>query len=76
MSGVGAGGIRVWRRRGKARDWEFMELDVGGGERVPTLDAKLDLAAVGGGGYVVDWYVVGGYKAREVEELVEMALSC
>lgn len=57
------------------RGWEFMEVDVGGGMRVPTVHAKLGLAVVGGGGDVVDRYVVGGDEAGEVEELVEMALS-
>ncbi|KAF5794595.1 hypothetical protein HanXRQr2_Chr08g0329831 [Helianthus annuus] len=37
-------------------------------------DTGLGLAVVGGGGDDVDWDVVAGDEAGEVEELVEMAL--
>lgn len=38
------------------------------------MDAGLGLASVTGGGDDVDWDVVGGDEAGEVEELVEMTL--
>ena len=68
------GGIRVWWRREKRRDGEFMEMDVGERKRVPPVDAELGLADVGGATHVEDGDVVGRDEAREVEELVEVAL--
>ncbi|KAJ0911740.1 hypothetical protein HanRHA438_Chr06g0266521 [Helianthus annuus] len=53
---------------------KLVEMDVGNGERVPTMDPKLGLARMTGGAYEVDGEVVGGDEAREVDELVEMAL--
>lgn len=50
-----------------------MELD--GGDWMGIVVAGAELAGVGGGVDEVDGDVVGGYKAGEVEELVEMALS-
>lgn len=41
---------------------------------VPAMETEAGLAAVGGGAEEVDWDVVSGDKAGEVEELVEMAL--
>ncbi|KAJ0521252.1 hypothetical protein HanRHA438_Chr10g0446881 [Helianthus annuus] len=41
---------------------------------VPSVETDADLAVVGGSGDEVDGDVVGGDEAREVEELVEMAL--
>ncbi|KAI3694531.1 hypothetical protein L1987_77498 [Smallanthus sonchifolius] len=67
--GVGVG--CMVRERG---DRELVEVDVGGRERVPTVDAKLGLAGVSGGADEVDGEVVGGDEAGEVDELVEMAL--
>lgn len=49
-------------------------MDVGVGERVPTMDAKLGLTAVSGGADEMDGEIVGGDEAGEVEELVEMTL--
>lgn len=51
-----------------------MEMNVMNGVWVPTLDSELGLAVVDGGADEVDRHVVGGDKAGEVEELVEMAL--
>lgn len=74
MGGEFNRGIRVGRRRGKERGGKVMEMDVSGGDGVPTVDTELRLAVVGGRGNVVDGDVVGGDEAGELEELVEMAL--
>lgn len=74
MRGEFSGGVWVGRGSEKWRGWEFVEVDVGDREWVPALDARLGLAAVGGGADVVDRDVVGGDETGEVEELVEMAL--
>lgn len=50
-------------------------MDVGDGEWVPAVYAKLGLAVVDGGADVVDGDVVGGDESGEVEELVEVALG-
>lgn len=36
-----------------------MEMNIGDGEWVPTMDSKLGLAAVGSGAGKVDRYVIG-----------------
>lgn len=68
VGGVGVGRRR--RRRRGGRDREVVEVNGGDGVGVPSLDPELGLAAVGGGADEVDWDVVGGDKAGEVEELV------
>jgi len=70
----GGGGVIGGRRRSGGGDREFVEVDGGDGVGVPSLDPELGLAAVGGGADEVDRDVVGGDKAGEVEELVEVAL--
>lgn len=53
-----------------------MEMDLGVLEVGFVIEPVFGLAEVGGGGGVVDGYVVGGGdEAGEVEELVEMALA-
>lgn len=68
-------GVGVGRGRGEGRCWELVEVEVGGGERVPTMDTGLDLAVVGGGADVVNGDVVGGDEAGDVEELDEVAVD-
>lgn len=68
-------GIRVWRRRVERRDEEVKEVYVFYGIGVPALDSKRGLAVVCRSTNIVDGDVVGGDKAGEVEELVDMALS-
>lgn len=68
------GGARVWWRGGEGREREVMEMNVGSGVRVPSLGPELGLAVVGGGAHEVDGEAAGGKEAREVEELVEVAL--
>ncbi|KAG5515556.1 hypothetical protein RHGRI_036562 [Rhododendron griersonianum] len=53
----------------------FMEVDVGVLEVGLVIETEFGLAEVGGGGGgIVDGDVVGGSKAGEAEELVEMAM--
>ena len=52
-----------------------MEMDVLDGTRVPSVDAPLGLAVLGGGTDEVDRDVVGGDETGEVKELVDVALS-
>ena len=52
----------------------MVEVDIGEGEWVPSVEAEAGLADVGGGADVVDGEVVGREEAGEVEELIEMAL--
>lgn len=61
-------------KRGNRRDHEVVEMEVGELRRIPTMDAELGLAVVGGGADVMDGDVAGGDEAGEVEELVEMPL--
>lgn len=68
------GGVGVRARRLEFRDGEINEMDVGGCQWVPAVNALPRLAVVGGGGGVVDMDVVGGDEAAELEELVEVAL--
>lgn len=56
------------------RGSKLMEVDVGGGKRLPTVNPALGLAVVGGGADIVDRYIVRRYETGEVEELVEVAL--
>lgn len=66
MSGEFKGGIRIRRGVGKICCWEFMEMNIGFGKRIPAMDTKLGLAVMGGGADVVDGDVVGGDEAGEV----------
>lgn len=68
------GGLWVGRRRSGGSYWVLVEVDGGDGVGIPSLDPELGLATVGGGADKVDGDVVGGDKAGEMEELVEMAL--
>lgn len=54
---------------------ELMEMDVGNGKRVPTVEAEFGLAVVGGGANEVNGYVVGCDETGEVEEMVVMTLG-
>lgn len=56
------------------RDREIVEVDVGGGTRIPTMHTQLCLAIVSCRTYVMDGYLIGGDEASEVEELVKVAL--
>mgnify|MGYP004714539601 CR=1 FL=1 len=51
-----------------------MKIDVRNDKRIPTLDANLCLADMGGQANVVNGYVMGGNEAGEMEEWIEMAL--
>lgn len=63
-------GRRTWNRR----DGEAVEMEVGELRWIPSMDAELGLAIMGGGTDVVDGDVAGRDKAGEVEELIEMTL--
>lgn len=56
------------------RDRKIVEVDIGGGTRIPTMHTQLCLAIVSGRTYVVDRYAIRGDDAGEVEELVKVAL--
>lgn len=51
-----------------------MEMEVVKFQWIPTVGAELGLAVVGGGADVVDGDVASRDEAKEVKELVEMAL--
>ena len=51
-----------------------MEMEVGECRWIPSMDAELGLAVVGGGTDVVDGDVASRDEAGEVEELIEMTL--
>lgn len=68
------GGMGVGWRRGEGRDGKIVEIDGGDGMGVPSLDSELGLTAVSGGADEVNREVVGGDKAGEVEELIEVAV--
>lgn len=69
-----SGGVWVRWWGGKGREREVMEMDVGVGAGVPSLGPELGLAVVVGGADVVYGESAGGEEAREVEELVQVAL--
>ena len=48
MEGVFGRGIWIGRRSFIRRDWEFVEMDVGNGKRIPTLDTNLCLEVMSG----------------------------
>lgn len=39
------------------------------------MESELYLAVVGGRSRIMNWYAIGGYATREMEELVQMALG-
>ena len=65
--------VRVWREKRRGR--ELVEVYFGLFKAVRVDEPELGLVDVGGGAGVVDGDVAGGDDAREVEELVEMALA-
>ncbi|KAL6958879.1 hypothetical protein U1Q18_040226 [Sarracenia purpurea var. burkii] len=75
MCGEFHGGIRVGRRREKIRGDEFMEVDFGSVEKVQVVEPEFSLVDVGGRGGVIDQDIVRGDEARELDELIEMALQ-
>lgn len=64
------GGIWIRKRGFVIWDWEFVEFDGGGGDWVPAMDTIFCLTEVYGCSGEVEWEVIGGDEAGEVEELV------
>ncbi|OMP03887.1 hypothetical protein COLO4_10133 [Corchorus olitorius] len=68
-------GVGVRRRVNKRRDLEVVEMEIGSGHRVPTLDSCNCLAVVGGCANIMNRDAIGEDDSREVKQLVQMALS-
>lgn len=74
MGGEFGRGIGVWGRGEKGRDVEVVNVNVGERFWIPTLSTNHGLTVVCGRADEVEREVVSQDEAREVEELVEVAL--
>lgn len=74
MGGEFGWGIGVWGRGEKRRNIEVVNVNVGKGVWIPTLRSNHGLAVVCGRADEVERDVVSQDEAREVEELVQVAL--